>query len=268
MGKAKGQIYNAGLSTKFRENKDKDPLQYVEDVFAGREQPNVPAFFQREMMAFRVPTIGTVEMYINPQNFVINSKKQITEVRTKGGYVMQYWGEHLDEIQISGTTGSSGIEGINILREIYRSEHQVFSSVGATMKAKLEGSLNALLANSLNQSSFGREVNKWLNLNVSTRPTLASIASAIELIFQGVMYKGYFTSFRVTERAEQPGIFEYDMQMKSYFRRGLRTNFLSFHRSPHHGPANSDSFVPSYDRAAEGVEPSEVIQQFLNKENQ
>jgi|15BtaG_2_1085339.scaffolds.fasta_scaffold00060_8 hypothetical protein len=69
------------------------------------------------------------QMYINPQSFAISEKKLVKADLTKGGYVVQYWGEDLPTIQVNGTTGSAGIEGINILRSIYRHEQTQFRRV-------------------------------------------------------------------------------------------------------------------------------------------
>ncbi len=76
-----------------------------------------------QIMSWRLPNGSSVKMYINPENFVIRESKQITNTRTKGGFVIQYWGENLTELTLSGTTGSSGVRGINVLRDIYRSEN-------------------------------------------------------------------------------------------------------------------------------------------------
>ncbi len=62
------------------------------------------------------------QLYINPTSFSIKESKLVRSDLTKGGYVVQYFGEQLQVIDVSGTTGSSGVEGINILRDIYRHE--------------------------------------------------------------------------------------------------------------------------------------------------
>jgi len=260
--RAKANIYNAGITVKTKKN---DPSEYFEDLFSNEPPTYVPGFLQREMMAFYLPSIGAVEMYINPQNFTITSKKHITEVRTKGGYVMQYWGELMDEIRIAGTTGSSGIEGINVLRDVYRSEHKTFSSVSNSLATQLGGGLNTLLANSTSTSSFSMAIGRWLSFNGSIRPTLASLAAGVSLVFQGVAYKGYFKGFTVTEKAEMPGIFDYDMSFSSFARRGIRTNFMPWHRSPRIGPANSDKFIPNYNGIANSQSPDKALSQLLEK---
>ena len=74
---------------------------------------------KRRMLKWLVPERGVVEMYINPQSIKIAHTKNIKHERSKGGFVIQYWGEDLIGITISGNTGSSGIEGINVLMDIY-----------------------------------------------------------------------------------------------------------------------------------------------------
>ena len=69
------------------------------------------------------------QLYINPQSFQIREQKIIKKDLTKGGYLVQYWGEELPTVEVQGTTGSAGIEGINILRDIYRHEQIVFRTV-------------------------------------------------------------------------------------------------------------------------------------------
>ena len=47
---------------------------------------------------------GAVKMWINPESLVIRNNKDITPTRTKGGFSLQYWGEGLTEISLTGTT--------------------------------------------------------------------------------------------------------------------------------------------------------------------
>ena len=96
-----------------------------------------PATYSRRMLTWRTPHLGYVEMYINPQQLSIQEKKIITPTRTKGGYVVQYAGEDLISIVIRGTTGSGGMEGINVLRSIYRSEQDAFTGMAQALETKL-----------------------------------------------------------------------------------------------------------------------------------
>jgi len=71
--------------------------------------PEMPTGYRvRELMSWRIPGIGYVEMYVNPRSLTISEKKGITRQRTKGGFIIQYWGEEPISLKIEGTTGSSG----------------------------------------------------------------------------------------------------------------------------------------------------------------
>ena len=74
-------------------------------------------------------------MYVNPAAITYSHKKLISKDRTKGGYTLQYWGEELSSLNISGTTGAAGVEGINVLYEIYRAEQYAFDGTGLSLAA-------------------------------------------------------------------------------------------------------------------------------------
>jgi hypothetical protein len=222
---------------------------------------NIPsgrdAFFTRHMVRWFVPEAGVIEMYINPQGISYQEKKHITSHRTKGGYVLQYWGEELTQISINGTTGSSGIEGINVLHNVYRSEqiafdpyalalasdrdaenNDQFSFLGDFPSNSLGGTLSGLGRSFVDLTSNAIET----GATASTRaqPTLASLAFSVEMFYSGWVYRGYFSNFNVEERAEKLGLFDYNMTFISTQRRGTRTNFLPWHRSATNGPSLTD----------------------------
>lgn len=217
--------------------------------------PNKDAVLGREMLVWYSPVFGYVEMYINPQSLRVSNNKILTSTRTKAGFVLQYAGEDLTKIAISGTTGSAGAEGINILYNIYRSEHIGFSKIANEMEEEYSAQItnNAIqditstVINSLS-AGLGTELGVFadataaLGANLSFLnqpfPTLASIAAAIELRFQGVIYKGFFTSFSFEESAASPGLFDYQIEFSSYATMGERRNFMPWHRQPI-GPADS-----------------------------
>src|SRR5690606_38791557 len=92
----------------------------------------------RNLIRWLVPESGIVEMYINPKSISYSEAKQIQSQRTKGGFALQYWGEDLIKITIEGTTGTSGIEGINVLRDVYRAEQVAFEPYALSMAEQLE----------------------------------------------------------------------------------------------------------------------------------
>jgi len=105
----------------------------------GLPYSKVPSFnagqIKRNIITWFIPEFGIVRMYVNPQSIRYSHKKAITRDRTKGGFSLQYWGEDLGTLAIAGNTGSSGIEGINMLYEIYRAEQYAFDGVGLTLAA-------------------------------------------------------------------------------------------------------------------------------------
>lgn len=188
--------------------------------------PEVPVGYrQRDLITWRIPGRGYVEMYINPQQLSISESKVISQQRTKGGYIIQYWGEELPTIKISGNTGSSGIEGINVLRQVYRSEQDAFKIVAQKLSDNL---LKLTKASAKNIDKTLEEVSDQTLL-----PTLGSLAVSVELFYQGWLFKGYFKDFSVNESTSQGvGLFTYDMTFVVLERRGFRNNFMPWHRSP------------------------------------
>lgn len=204
-----------------------------------------------------------VKMYINPQSVGISDSKIINETLTKGGYVIQYWGEKNRTFDISGITGSSGIEGINILRRVYRNEQYEYENILKNRiqaaKKEIENSVleNASKLNNITSGpqislvptlltdgiqtamdifsgeSGSKNVDNVTELNsISTTESLGSLASLVEMHYDGVVYQGYFTQFSYSETANEPGHFSYRMSFVSLREEGVRRNFMPWHRNP------------------------------------
>lgn len=213
-----------------------------------------PAINARNIMHWLVPEGPIVQMYINPQNVSYNYKKNISNQRTKGGYVLQYWGEELTTLNIGGTTGTSGIEGINVLHDIYRNEQLAFDPFALFLAAKLDqdtfgaGIISGAAGDFVNSIASGDNfLSSFLGASEGEQPasaqqppTLASLAFTVELYWSGEVYRGYFTDFIVKESVDQLGLFNYDINFTVTQKRGFRQNFLGWHRSATAGPSNSD----------------------------
>lgn len=219
---------------------------------------------KRNIITWFVPEFGIVRMYINPSAISFTHKKLIEKTRTKGGYTLQYWGEDLTMINLSGTTGSSGVEGINMLYEIYRAEQYSFDAVGLSLDAHnaaadvannlvngIGGAIGGLFGGATAQAGgagllsgiLGMESpnNGLSNKNISS---LAQLAFSVEMYYNGVVYRGYFENMTVNEKADN-FLHEYQMTFVATQRRGYRTNYLPFHKSPKEGPSQwntSNSF--------------------------
>lgn len=213
----------------------------------------------RNLVQWFVPEKGVVEMYVNPQQISYQYKKQITNQRTKGGYVLQYWGEELTTLNIQGTTGSAGIEGINVLMDVYRNEQVQFDPYALALAADRDREneefsfLGDFPSPGLGQTltnigeSIGESFTSLVSNAVETgspkttrpSPTLASLAFTVEMYYSDWSFRGYFTDFRIDERADRLGLFDYSMTFMVTQQRGIRRNFFGWHRTPD-GPSNTD----------------------------
>lgn len=233
------------------------------------------SLIKRQVMTFLLPlsveAVGTndltgravVPLYINPQTVNISENKLINETLTKGGFVIQYWGEDLPRMQVSGTTGSGGIEAINILRDIYRHEQIQFrrdlidrarqfaleaenafldtstsnakAGLGAVIDDVLDGGFSNLtdgISSTIEAISNIFTDNEDLRNDITLPITLAAYAVSIDLYFQGEKFRGYFSDFQVSENAEKPGLFDYTFNFVVIKKTGRRKNFMPWHREP------------------------------------
>lgn len=219
---------------------------------------------QRNIISWFVPQFGVAQMFINPQNISYSNKKLITKDRTKGGFTLQYWGEDLTTINISGTTGSSGIEGINMLYEIYRAEQYGFDAVGLTMAANnASADVASNLVNSLG-GNLGKFTNSLLppknqvgpntaaaegagllggilgmdspNNTLSARniPSLAQLAFTVEMYWGGMVYRGYFDSMTHTVHADN-FLIDYQIIFMATQKRGYSTNYFPWSKAANAG---------------------------------
>lgn len=187
----------------------------------------------QQIMTWRLPNGSSVQMYINPENFIVSESKQITQARTKGGFVVQYWGDNLAKITLSGTTGSSGVKGIQVLRDIYRAENHAFELVAATqMEELIDLSLESSIDNSSVSQSVFNAAQQIRDRMFILRPTLASLALSVMLFYQGIQYRGFFTTFTMTESISKLGLFDYNLEFMVTEIRGFRKNFMAWHKEP------------------------------------
>lgn len=62
--------------------------------------------------------LGPFTFHLNPDDFSLRSKAVENVVRTKGGFVRQYWGQDPDTYTLRGSTGKAGLEEIMRLRAL------------------------------------------------------------------------------------------------------------------------------------------------------
>jgi hypothetical protein len=217
---------------------------------------------KRSVVNWFVPEFGVVAMYVSPESIQYNNKKIISKQLTKGGYLIQYWGEDLTEIDMRGTTGSSGVEGLNLLHEVYRAEQLSFDAVGLNLAtAQTSSGLSSILGDAgsaLSGAGTGGSSTSVLGSIGSAigggildadatfggalpqnTTTLVSMALGVEMYFNGWVFRGYFTSMNWTESTNFVGGFDYTIHFVVTQRRGYRTNNMPWQRTPTLGPSNN-----------------------------
>lgn len=229
------------------------PTPSGEGLPSSKTKSQQHAKVRRHIIHWFVPEVGIINMYINPQSIDYNFKKLITPERTKGGYVIQYWGEELPTLNLRGITGSSGVEGLNVLYEIYRAEQINFDPIGLTiasdsMVSGLADSISSIgsATHGIGNDAFSSISNGILGLNPLTQsilprnpPTLGSLAFGVEMYYNGWVFRGFFTSMSWTESVDKMGMFDYSLQFTVTQRRGYRTNSFAHQRSATSGPSNN-----------------------------
>ncbi len=224
---------------------------------------NRPAVQKRNIITWFIPEFGIVRMPINPNSLTISNSKLINKDRTKSGYTLSYWGENLTTINLSGSTGSTGVEGINVLYEIYRAEQYAFDGVGLSLAANnasadiannlvngvggaIGGAINGLFGGDPNSPSaiaagagllggvLGLD-SPTNNLAAKNIPSLAQLAFTVEMYYGGWVYRGFFESMEIRERADSFPL-EYAIVFTATQRRGQRLNYFPWHKSAKDGP--------------------------------
>lgn len=199
---------------------------------------------RRKLIKWLVPERGIVEMYVNPQSIQVSEGKAIKTERTKGGFIIHYWGEDLTTVDIRGNTGSSGIEGINVLQEVYRSEQIAFDYLAVEEAAKYKSDMDnfttSLLPGVGDLLSFGGQFSTNLqaaSLYAVPKATLGFYASTVEMYYMNLVYRGFFESFSFDENVESLGLFPYTMKFKVTSKRGVRKNYMPWHHRADAGPS-------------------------------
>jgi hypothetical protein len=138
---------------------------------------------------FKGDKYDEMPMYINPSNLSVNKFK--TKVATKDGIVYHHWGN--DTLVLTGTTGFSGMKGIEKLENIYAWSSTPIPPEDASIK---EARKNR------------KEKDKWSEITADSdlyKPKSVIIA------FDDNLYEGHFDSFSYQRVAGTPLI---NYQMK------------------------------------------------------
>lgn len=127
--------------------------------------------------------------HINPQNFQISYSKKIHRYQTFNAYVEEYWGDEMDTITCSGSTGAfiSKDFGLDTINRATTAPYFKFQDV-----------LDVYRNNGCIYGSDGRVIRK----------------GKIVMFFDPGTYFGYFESFSYTEDSSSPFRFTFSFSFK------------------------------------------------------
>lgn len=161
-------------------------------------------------------------MLVNPQNMSISSDKKINSEFSRGGYVIEDWGDMQDIITFTGKIGGYyilnpriGFSGLNRYERskslsfknlmnlflIYRNNGAVFEK---TVKNPERGSQDRLISN----SGLAR-INDRIPKITQNAKNRISYLGDISLSYDNIIYKGSFDDFSIEENADQPYLLNY-----------------------------------------------------------
>jgi len=144
--------------------------------------------------------IPSLTMLVNPSNLDIAYSPLITETRTLGGFVHEFWGEQLTSLTASGKTAMFLDEnGLTNKNSRSTESFQYFMSLLNIYKNNGKGYFSA------NDKSTQAIYN----------PTKIASLGIISMFFDKKQYDGYFESFTYTEDASMPFNLEYSFTFKA-----------------------------------------------------
>ena len=189
------------------------------------------AQWQRQLMVWELYNGTFIEMYVNPQNVTFTLNKKITPTRTKGGFIVQYWGDELEVIQMNGTTGSSGIEGMEILNDLYRSEQLGDSGMANLQSVYSRLSTHQHADDTHKKLSGSPPLSPEWSASKARSTDLVARATQVVLWYGKKRYYGIFTNFSITEAAAHPGEYIYSLSYSVWKTYGRDVNYMPWHRS-------------------------------------
>ncbi|MFW9878515.1 MAG: hypothetical protein ACFFG0_35995, partial [Candidatus Thorarchaeota archaeon] len=157
-------------------------------------------------------TYPDVEVYIDPEKIRVSKKIIVNKVLTKGGWINQFWGHEQPTIDMNCVSGYFGItKGRTYAASQYLNVTQ-----------KLEG-------RPLQKISFGdfhkpspygiedplkvfEKIKTYVYDNRFDGDMPYKGAPIIKMIYEGVLYKGYFTRFDYSLDANRPFVIDYSFQ--------------------------------------------------------
>jgi hypothetical protein len=146
--------------------------------------------------------VPPLTMLINPANLDITYTPLITETRTLGGFVHEYWGEQLTSLSASGKTAMFIDRTQGLTNDTRSTEsYQYFMSLLNIYKNNGKGYT----------TDFSTDTIPAFRAN----PTKIASLGIVSMVFDKRHYDGYFESFSYTEEAAMPFNLDYNFVFRA-----------------------------------------------------
>lgn len=207
-----------------------------------RRSPNAANFYIQTVDEFGTPYVYTIQGYkivgvmltVNPSSLSVNASKIVTRQQTMTGWTEFHWGEELDTITLTGSTAAFIWDGISStmkssirpplkqtsqeLVDIYN-EYQNIQDLGVIAPQGI-GDQEGLAVTKRRDTPTYQEFRQLMQLMNANGVTfdihgLVSERLYIQITYNYAQYRGYFESFDLTESAESPYRFTYNITFKS-----------------------------------------------------
>lgn len=144
--------------------------------------------------------VPSLTMLINPTNLDSSYSQLITETRTLGGFIHEFWGEQLTSLSANGKTAMflDSEKGLTNKDSRNTESYQYFISLLNIYKNNGKGYYK-------NFDSIASKAN----------PSKIASLGIVQMIYDKNQYDGYFESFTYTEDAGMPFNLEYSFSFKA-----------------------------------------------------
>jgi hypothetical protein len=148
--------------------------------------------------------VPSLTMLVNPANLDTSYTPLITETRTLGGFIHEFWGEQLTTLSASGKTALFfDDDGLTNKNSRSTESYQYFMTLLNLYKNNGKGYYTSF--------KTGSDSPVALRAN----PTKITSLGVVSMVFDKKQYDGYFESFTYTEDATTPFNLEYSLVFKA-----------------------------------------------------
>ena len=152
-------------------------------------------------------TVPIFTFKVNPTHINLNKRKLITKLRTKGGFVFQYWGPDITEISVEGTTGNILPRGV----KFRKTNIPLLGEIPLPRDISQE-------APTIENSPLYDIFRKFENLyNADQGKEASEYGKILAMEYRNKIYVGHLSEFSFEERGDRPFQFYYRFTFQVHY---------------------------------------------------